>query len=216
MIGRNIDRVGVELEGAWLGDCGNHPIHGDGSVHMERLKERRDSKTRIHVGEKSSPAFDSLEQLENWLYKEYPHRRNRTCGFHVNISLTDITLLRRCIKEPIHDAMIQTIIRYAQNQRLGKAFQERLSPHARFSLLKFNPQHKYRAINWSKAISSPYRAMFGDTSYFIEYRIFSQVMPPTKALNGVKFLVELTDLVAESVKLHGENHEVWINKLLKS
>lgn len=204
MIGRNIAKIGVELEG-WFRHRTEYPIHRDGSIDMAGLKEH--NQTPGIVGEKSSPAFDNLEDLARWLYKEYPHRRNRTCGFHVNVSLTDVALLRRCVASDIHNAMIQVILRYAKAQRFGKPFQERITPKARFSQLTFNSGIKYSAINWSKVL-------WNDTPY-VEYRIFSMVMPPTKAMNCVKFLAKLTDLVAESVKIHGDKHEEWINQLVK-
>jgi len=197
MIGNNVDKIGVELEGYWKHNPSGFRIHGDSSIELSSIRERRlrRDNTNPHprgtVGEKSSPVFATLNDLKVWLFREYPHRRNFSCGFHINISLSNPTLLQECNVRYIHDAMIKAILRYGKIKRLGRAFKQRATPSAEYSDIRYDSQDKYRAINWSKT--------YNDTPY-LEFRIFSQSMPKEKAMNAVCFLCELMNLVAELVK----------------
>lgn len=74
-----IQKIGLEVEGAWNPRAGVDPKH-DGSI-------RGLGNRGLHVGELASAPLESLELAEAWLKDKYPDAVNDTCGFHVHVSL---------------------------------------------------------------------------------------------------------------------------------
>lgn len=71
-----IHKIGVELEGGW-DTAPPSPMHGDGSV----------SVSRPVVGEVSSEPLASVRSAAAYIRANYPVEVNRSCGFHIHISL---------------------------------------------------------------------------------------------------------------------------------
>lgn len=95
----NLDRIGIELEGAW--NCNNQPpeLKEDGSVTVsgETTCELDDcdncSGDILFDGEVCSD-FDSLDQAGYWIMNNYPNDVNDTCGLHVHLSTSKVNYSR--------------------------------------------------------------------------------------------------------------------------
>jgi len=98
-----LSRVGFEIEGGWDGKAGISPFPDialitDHSINGQTLKSDIPINPP-HVGEAVSAPFpylpaESQPEWVNWLTSHWPnaeppHRTNRTCGFHIHISLVD-------------------------------------------------------------------------------------------------------------------------------
>lgn len=80
-----INRVGIELEGAWHRD--NTPkLKDDGSV--KELSCDCEPRLSIKLGEKSSrPLLPVSKSIQTFVETNYPHHVNYSCGMHVHVSL---------------------------------------------------------------------------------------------------------------------------------
>lgn len=95
-----IDRIGIEIEGGWVGKPGVSPFTDvalitDNSVNGQTLAGALPIAA-THVGEVVSPPIPYSPQLgdlnwqawllSHWPNAEAPHRTNRTCGYHIHLS----------------------------------------------------------------------------------------------------------------------------------
>lgn len=80
-----VQKVGIELEGAFKKRFNDRDIHLDGSVTCP--KGVKDWKER-HLGEVSSPALE-VDKVEPWVREHYPDAVNASCGLHVHVSFGD-------------------------------------------------------------------------------------------------------------------------------
>ena len=83
-----INKMGLELEGAWLGKHRIPPfkdvsIKHDGSVYYS---QPLDGSYYIHYGELVSEPLDP-EELAEWGYKHCPTHANDSAGTHIHVSL---------------------------------------------------------------------------------------------------------------------------------
>jgi hypothetical protein len=85
-----IDRIGLEVEGGWPGKPRIPPFEdltlvADHSIDGTTLPTDK-PLTSTHVGEAVSLPLP-MEEVEEWLTKYWPKETNRTCGYHIHISL---------------------------------------------------------------------------------------------------------------------------------
>lgn len=73
---RHIHKVGMELEGGWVGEHPTFTISGDSSVACEGDT----------LGEYRTIPSDSLKGALAELGEKYPHDIDESCGFHIHIS----------------------------------------------------------------------------------------------------------------------------------
>ena len=107
MIQSHISKVGLEIEGGWAGEPGVSPFSDvsliqDNSINGQTLCTWDHFLEATHIGEVISPPLPYLGGswkpwlLEHWPNAAPPNRTNRTCGYHIHISLEslkDYTLL---------------------------------------------------------------------------------------------------------------------------
>ncbi len=75
---KEIDKVGIEIEGSWKNKPKGSKIYHDGSVNLggpENLK-----------GEVHSRPLKNLDKLKTFIENNYPDRVNYTCGLHIHVS----------------------------------------------------------------------------------------------------------------------------------
>lgn len=86
MLARNIETVGIELEGAW-GDENPLPggFKGDGSVSIA-------SHRAPYVGEVASEILYGWSEAERFSRDNWPLVVNQTCGFHIHLGVQQDTL----------------------------------------------------------------------------------------------------------------------------
>ena len=83
-----IDKIGVELEGAWDNEPDNY--YGDGSVEFDNDCScdsdpcECDSQYNF-IGECSGRGV-SLSEISDWVRNNYPNETNWSCGMHVHVS----------------------------------------------------------------------------------------------------------------------------------
>lgn len=96
-----INKMGMELEGAWAGTRGVIPftsgarIKHDGSVHFNRSE----SSSFLHYGEVVSDPL-TPEELKEWAVAHCPTNVNDSCGTHIHVSLKSNSLYG-CLLTPI-------------------------------------------------------------------------------------------------------------------
>src|SRR5512136_62524 len=91
-------KVGFEIEGGWEGKPGVAPftdcmVIADHSINGQTL-HGAEPIDAPHVGEVVSEPIPYAEDWEGWLTTHWPnaepeHRTNRTCGFHIHLSVAD-------------------------------------------------------------------------------------------------------------------------------
>ncbi len=88
----HINKMGIELEGAWHGVKGVPPFKGekikhDGSVTFYN----RTNEPFVHYGEMVSPPLTPDKLLE-WADKHIPTKVNDSCGTHIHVSLKSMPM----------------------------------------------------------------------------------------------------------------------------
>lgn len=151
---RNINRVGVEIEGLWhLKPRTN--THGDGSVkwlcHEHRSNDCECAKGDSWIGEIVSTPYRRISDLKKWMYKYYPDFRtysefsrkwentNTTCGLHVHISLNSMSDYSRLTNKPYWDYILNGLKRWGEKNKItSRQFWNRLEG-SDYCHKRFNP-----------------------------------------------------------------------------
>lgn len=125
-----INKVGVELEGGFDQEIFERARiknwwHHDGSVSVPSGEN----------GEIASPAFDNLDLLAQFISKYYPKEVNKTCGFHIHISLNSNLDYSRLMTKRFHRYFLKMWESWGKRCNIqNKQFWERLreeSPEAK-------------------------------------------------------------------------------------
>src|SRR5262245_21175813 len=77
-----INKVGIELEGAFANLQPDGQRHYDGSVHVPIPA----GVVVNHTGEVVSAPLDTFAQVSDWVTRNYPVVHNQSCGMHVHVS----------------------------------------------------------------------------------------------------------------------------------
>jgi hypothetical protein len=89
-----IDKVGLELEGAWNVRPPDAAYHADGSVR---------GVSGAIIGEMVSPPMATFADVSTWITAAYPADSNTSCGFHVHVSFKS----RRDYAKLMHPAFFE-------------------------------------------------------------------------------------------------------------
>jgi hypothetical protein len=86
-----INKVGLEIEGGWDGTPGLSPfedavLFADGSIDGQTRDPNEGVLETTHVGEVISTPL-ARPEVEEWLKVHWPNATNRTCGYHIHVSL---------------------------------------------------------------------------------------------------------------------------------
>jgi len=145
-----IKGFGFELEGGWEtpryakmqteriqreGGRIDTLIKGDGSVQVDETQ----------AGEIASPVFHRLEKAWKFIKDYYPDETNRTCGFHIHISL-DERYYVMLMEKDFYDKFIIWAEKIGRkfSKRLPATFMERVHGANTFCLNKFIPNEQVK------------------------------------------------------------------------
>lgn len=149
---RYIDRVGVELEGAWE-DCPEELGH-DGSVNVDCSG----SDQYLEQGELASPPLGFL-QAQKWIRDSYPDKANETCGMHVHFSLKHNSDYARLMDKKFHEFFVAWMTKFGERYPIkNRHYWERLKGNNRFCRKEHKPyrqmfrrekgDHRYTQLNY--------------------------------------------------------------------
>ena len=135
----NIDRVGIEIEGAW--DI--KPVHN---------KERGpvyDGSVSIHEGNfkgevRSVPIGDHAT-AEKFMDQNWPDYGNKTCGFHIHISVKSDHAYACLMDRRFYDYFLAQIDAWGKRWNIqNREFWNRMNGDNRFCLKEWGPESQSR------------------------------------------------------------------------
>lgn len=141
---RRIDRMGVELEGAWritrlVEELQDRNWHSDGTVDVR-------TSYSAEEGEIVSPPLAELSKLQDWVKEYYPDAQNETCGTHVHVSVLDTHDRRRLSTEEFYDEFLERAAAWAKAQPMTsdvrKAWDKRYRGENQYCCRNFQPCDK--------------------------------------------------------------------------
>jgi len=125
-----IDKVGIEIEGGWnvVPPCG--PVGSDGSVQV----------SAPFVGEIRSRPLARYETVMDYVRNNWPTATNRTCGFHVHVSLKNEFAYSLLMDKRFYDFFIARITAWATAQPIrNQNFWDRLNGLNTYCQKRFSP-----------------------------------------------------------------------------
>lgn len=203
-----INAVGFEIEGGWKGKRYLSPfadgtLISDHSINGQTLNGATPIAS-LHVGEAVSPVISYLETnkegkflweewlLAHWPNADPPHRANRTCGFHIHLSvnsLRDYVLLTgKSFLFGARDRMHELGLELKLPEK--HIFWERMEGLNSFCKLDFNPS---RQMELTKANHHGNRSRYGylNFSYNVHGTVEFRALPTFRdAKIGVRFAKE--------------------------
>jgi hypothetical protein len=128
-----INKVGVELEGAWLTRPPNAAFTHDGSVSVPGLFDR--------VGEYVSAPIATWPDVITWVTETYPSKANDTCGMHVHTSFKSKRDYARLMTPEFWEYFTERITAWGRRVNLGlnHPFWRRLEGSNQYCHKRFQP-----------------------------------------------------------------------------
>lgn len=132
-----INRMGIELEGAWKGERGINPfpslvrIKYDGSVYFTRPRVNDGSRPFLHYGEVVSDPL-TPEELKAFAVAHCPTDVNDSCGTHIHVSLRSNALYGCLLTPQFYKELLDKYTEYnekvirPEDENLYKVFAFRL------------------------------------------------------------------------------------------
>lgn len=140
---RIIDKVGLEVEGGWPGEQRVPPFDDldlveDRSIDGQTLA-RDKPMLSPHVGEAVSKPIPP-EEAEAWIKKYWPNETNKTCGYHIHVSLVEPLYYMLLTKKRFAFTVIREMERLGKHIKLpnNHYLWERLSGNNPFCTLSFD------------------------------------------------------------------------------
>lgn len=131
-----IKKFGFELEGGWdeerFGKYEDEGImKGDGSVDTDDTE----------AGEIATRPFTNLNKAWEFMLEHYPDEVNRTCGFHIHVSMDEGYYVKLMEKE-FHEEFLKwaTKLGAKYKKRLPATFMERVEGKNNYCQKKFLPE----------------------------------------------------------------------------
>lgn len=136
-----IERIGIELEGAWLEKHPPLPVVRDGSVEIPPPKQKRMPSfstqtemndwtlkervrlakvTPVDIGEittGNNGIPNTEEAIDQFLFPNYPQVVNATCGLHVHMSTTQMNY-QRLMDPDLTKVMVEGLKKWAEREEL--------------------------------------------------------------------------------------------------
>lgn len=191
--------IGLEVEGGWIVKPKDSKIHFDGSVKFAGKKAKD-----LLVGEISSAplAAENMESVEQWILTNWPHRRNKTCGFHIHVSFLQESDYRLLMTKAFYNVFLDSAMQFAREHRLSKAFYSRLQGHNRYCQRTFRAKVQYARTN-----KAPCRYTHLNYCYSlrgtIENRLPTTQMTKEKAFNTILWFINTIEKYLDN--LHKNN-----------
>jgi len=187
-----INKMGMELEGAWKGVRYQHPfddttIKHDGSVHFNQPN----SGEFLHYGEIVSEPLDPTD-LMDWAEKHCPTHVNDTCGTHMHISVKSAPMYGSLLtptfnkeiiakltelNETIKDSDPETYERFKQRLKGGNSYCKKGYKGLQQVVLDHKSGERYHQLNYCYRLKGT-----------LEIRVF----PATTNKQFLKDLVQCT------------------------
>lgn len=124
-----IHRIGVELEGGWEEDVRGR--YHDGSVN---------SNLADYTGEVQSLPL-TMAEMEDWLPEHYPDAVDRTCGFHVHISVVNVMFYTMLMNREFVDYLLDRLESWGKRQGIPRnhPFWSRIDGKNEYCKREYNP-----------------------------------------------------------------------------
>ncbi len=193
---KSIDKIGVELEGSWNGERGVPPfedtdIHHDGSVKV--------AGGCTHWGELNSPAFEALEEMISWVRVHHPHATNKTCGFHIHLSLKRKLDYSRLMSTAFQRFFQKNISKWARkNLPKDDFFWERFEGKNKYCKAQFLPDHQVNAGHGNVRYSQLNFCFMEHGT--LEVRLFPMWSNVETSVSALKTYVEMVEEFLKHVK----------------
>lgn len=192
---QKIVRIGIELEGSW--EQRNQPdqFHVDTSVHIN---------DGYHVGETRSPPL-TLDEVEDWIIRNYPDHTNSSCGLHIHVSFTNELAYMQLMDAKFYKIFISNLKQWAKENNINEGSQlfQRIAGKNRYchkgyrgdrqSKCSSKESVRYYHLNYCWALQK----RGGGIMKTLECRIFPMFKKkdederPVLALKAVEFFVNL-------------------------
>lgn len=198
-----VKKIGLEIEGAWYQmERKRLPVdyHRDGSV--KNIRPTRNGMQFRHIGEAVSTPLSSMNEVASWITDYWPDRKNKTCGFHIHISV-EPEQYRRLMQRSFYDLFLSEAEKFAQEMHLSKQFIERLKGDNQYCQKRFTPIEqamllkKYGRYNSFRYNHLNYCYSLHGT---LENRLPCAIMPRKKAIATVEWFVNLIERFLEQDK----------------
>lgn len=120
-----IDRVGIELEGAWKSARRDIRMIHDGSVTDFSGSVMDNCRT----GEVVSEPFLYWSDLVAFIQSKYPDHINRTCGLHVHMSTPTIGAYEALMNQRYNDFLMKSLLLWGKKNKVqpNHSFWRRMS-----------------------------------------------------------------------------------------
>jgi hypothetical protein len=138
-----IQKIGLEIEGGWF-DRHLHPSpvakwHRDGSVR--NIRATQNGRNIGHVGEVASEPLPSLEAVKTWINDFWPDRKNKSCGFHIHVSVKP-ELYEFLMEEDFYNQFLKIMEETGKTLKLSKHFFDRLNNQNSYCRRIFHPHEQ--------------------------------------------------------------------------
>lgn len=128
-----IDKVGVEIEGGWdvQPPCG--PVGSDGSVCV----------TAPIRGEIRSRPMKQWDTIEGYVNDNWPVHTDRTCGFHIHVSVKNTHLYSALMDKRFYDFFLARMEAWGRANDIQNAeFWDRLKGQNQFCKKEWKPDNQ--------------------------------------------------------------------------
>lgn len=188
-----IERLGVELEGAWKNLPGGVRLEHDGSVFRNTALSPGWQKGELPIGPIQPAA------LEKFMRKYYPHKVDATCGMHVHMSFENLYQYSALETIEYQESIIYYLTLWAKEEAFPKEHHiwKRLGGKSEFCQKKFWPDlqaaarvkdhdqnrdgHRYTIVNYC------------GRQLTIEIRVLPMMVTVEQAIKAIRHVLDITN-----------------------
>jgi len=131
-INKYIDKIGLEIEGAWYNGQ-PYNLHTDGSV----------SARADHTGESVSDPMESWRAVRDFITDNYPDEHNSSCGLHVHFSFNSLGIYSRLMDKEFHPYFTGAMKAWGEENKIqDTAFWDRLNGRNQYCLSEWRADNQ--------------------------------------------------------------------------
>jgi len=178
-----IDKVGVEIEGGWDVQPPAGPPGHDGSVQV--IAPIR--------GELRSRPMARWETIENYVSANWPTRTDRTCGFHVHISVNNTHLYSSLMEKRFYDFFLARMESWGRSNDIQNSeFWSRLNGDNHYCKKMWNPD-KQAEIAFKDTVRYAHWNFCFLQHTTAECRLFPTFKKPHVAVKAIRELLSIVE-----------------------